>query len=61
MWPDEERPEDFAVPVLGDVQAHTMFDRIQRCFLCGQQILTVSPGESPKSTAEYCKLLPIRL
>lgn len=28
----EDRPEDFALPALGDAQAHATFDRIQRCF-----------------------------
>lgn len=33
----EDRPEDFALPALGDAQAHAMFDRIQRCFSVGNK------------------------
>jgi len=33
----EDRPEDFALPALGDVQAQAVFDRIQRCFSLGNK------------------------
>lgn len=56
----EDRPKDFALPALGDAQAHAVFDRIQRCFSVGNKHSSDSkyqqervPRALPRAVSSY--------